>query len=111
MKTGFKNAIIGAAIAVGIGFASSAASAQVMEKIENKVVSGAKKTYSTGKKIGKGSYRVGQEVGGRVWTGSKWVGRKSWKGGTWVAVKTANGTKWVYRKSRNAIVGKPARRP
>lgn len=102
--------LIAAAVALGIGFASTAASAQAMQKIENKVVSGAKKSYSTGKKIGKRSYRVGQEVGGKVWNGSKWVARKSWKGGTWVAVKTANGTKWVYRKSRNFVVGKPVRR-
>ncbi len=99
MKSGFKKAVFGAAIAIGVGIFSSAASAQVMDKIENKVVSGAKKTYSTGKKIGKGTYRVGQEVGGKVWNGSKWVARKSWKGGTWVAVKTARGTKWVYRKA------------
>lgn len=106
---------VAAAVFLFAGSEDIAAQDSMMKKAGDKVVDtsksvgktfarGSKKTYRTGR-------RVGTTIGNRTWTGTKWVASNSWKGGKWVAVKTANGTKWVYRKGRNAIVGKPARRP
>jgi hypothetical protein len=79
------------------GVASSVqAQETMMKQTANKVVSGTKKGYSKGR-------RVGHTVGSRTWTGTKWVASDTWKGGKWIAVKTTNGTKWVYRKSKSSV--------
>ncbi len=70
----------------------------MMKKAASKVVSGTKKGYKTGR-------RVGTTIGNKTWTGTKWVASNSWKGGKWVAVKTVNGTKWVYRKGKRVVTG------
>jgi hypothetical protein len=87
------------AAAVFIG-ASTPVNAQetMMKQAANKVVSGTKKGYKTGR-------RVGTTVGKKTWNGTKWVATNTWSGGQWVAVKTVNGTKWVYRKGKRVITG------
>ena len=86
-----------AALFIG-GATTSYAQETMMKQAANKVVSGTKKGYSKGK-------RIGHTIGDRTWTGTKWVASNSWKGGKWVAVKTVNGTKWVYRKGKRVVTG------
>ena len=89
---------ITAAIFVGGPAASVNAQETMMKSTANKVVSGTKKGYKKG-------LRVGHTVGSRTWTGTRWVATYTWKGGRWVAVKTANGTKWVYKKGKKVVTG------
>jgi hypothetical protein len=82
-----------ASMLIFAGTSSISAQETMMKQTANKVVSGTKKGYNRGR-------RVGHTVGNRTWNGSRWVASESWRGGKWVAVKTTNGTKWVYRKGR-----------
>lgn len=89
---------IAAAIFVGASAPTVSAQETMMKKAADKVVSGTKKGYKTGR-------RVGTTIGKKTWTGTKWVATNSWSGGKWVAMKTANGTKWVYRKGKRVVIG------
>ena len=90
--------IIASAILISGPAASVHAQETMMKSTASKVVSGTKKGYRKG-------LRVGHTIGSRTWTGTKWVASSAWKGGKWIAVKTSTGTKWVYRKGKNAVTG------
>jgi hypothetical protein len=87
-----------AAIFIGSPTTSVNAQETMMKQAANKVVSGTKKGYKTGR-------RVGTTIGKKTWTGTKWVATNSWSGGKWIAVKTVKGTKWVYRKGKGVVTG------